>query len=241
MAQPKAQPKPPVVDEELTPEQRKFLEQKRAQQATTGEHRSDQGAYLKSGRQQKQEKKEEIKAAREAARVPPQPMTRREFLNYAWGAATAVLLVEAGIASFMFALPRFKEGEFGGLFPLGPITGMPSPDAPPVRNLEGQFWLSSDADGIRALYRVCTHLGCLYEWKDQTFRFECPCHGSKFQKNGVYIEGPAPRSLDQFVILLRKNGEVIAQTTAGGQAVKSDDPAVEVVVDTGKKLNGPPH
>lgn len=235
-----AESKPTSGGEELTPEQQKFLAAKQAQQAQGAEHRSDQGAYLKSGRQQKQEQKEEVKQSREAVRTPPKPVTRREFLNYAWGAATVVLLAEAGIASFMFALPRFKEGEFGGVFDLGSAAGMPPVDGPPVRNLDGQFWLSNDTDGVRAIYRVCTHLGCLYEWKDQTFRFECPCHGSKFHKNGVYIEGPAPRSLDQFVVIMEANGQVIAQTTAGGEAVPISDPQATVKVNTGQKLNGPP-
>lgn len=236
-----AEPKSSGAGEELTPEQQKFQEAKEAQKTAGAEHRSDQGAYLKSGRQVKQEKKEEIKAEREAARVPPKPVTRREFLNYAWGAATVVVLAEAGIASFMFALPRFKAGEFGGVFTVGPASGLPATDAPPLRNLDGQFWLSNDVDGVRAIYRVCTHLGCLYEWKDQTFRFECPCHGSKFHKDGKFIEGPAPRSLDQFVLFMEKNGQVLAETTEGGQGVPVTDPEAIVKVNTGTKLNGPPH
>lgn len=235
-----AEPKSTGAGEELTPEQQKFQEVKQAQKATGAEHRSDQGAYLKSGRQQKQEQKEEVKAARETSRTPPKPVTRREFLNYAWGAATVVLLAEAGVSAFMFALPRFKEGEFGGTFSVGPASGMPAEDAPPVKNLDGQFWLSNDPDGVRAIYRVCTHLGCLYEWKDQTFRFECPCHGSKFHKDGKYIEGPAPRSLDQFVVIMEANGQVIAQTTVSGEGVPITDPQAIVKVNTGQKLNGPP-
>jgi cytochrome b6-f complex iron-sulfur subunit len=116
---------------------------------------------------------------------------------------------------------------------------MPAEDAPPVKNLDGQFWVSNDPDGVRAIYRVCTHLGCLYEWKDQTFRFECPCHGSKFYKDGKFIEGPAPRSLDQFVVIMEANGQVIAETTVGGEGVPITDPQATVKVNTGEKLNGP--
>lgn len=236
-----ANPKPSSSGEELSPEQQKFQatkqQQKAAAAAAGAEQRSDRGEYLKSGRQLK----EEEKSAKQAARPAPKPVTRREFLNYAWGAALGVVLIEAGAASFMFALPRFKEGEFGGTFDLGPASGAPPVDAAPQRNLDGQFWLSNDADGVRALYRVCTHLGCLYEWKDQTFRFECPCHGSKFEKDGKFIEGPAPRSLDQFVLMMEKDGNVIAETTEGGQGVPITDPTASVVVDTGRTLKGPTH
>lgn len=232
-----ANPKPSETGEELSPEQQKFAEVKRQQQAAAGtEYRGDRGQYLKSGRQQK----EEEKAAKRAARPPGAPLSRREFLNYAWGAALGVVLVEAGAASLFYALPRFKEGEFGGIFPVGTGSSMPAVDAPPVRNLDGQFWLSNDTDGVRALYRVCTHLGCLYEWKDQTFRFECPCHGSKFVKDGKYIEGPAPRSLDQFKMQKLVNGDVVEETTTGGQALTVDATA-EYIVDTGVVVKGQPH
>lgn len=230
-----ANPKPSGPGEELSPEQQKFTEIKQ-QQTAGAEHRADRGQYLKSGRQQK----EEVKAAKKAERPPAKPVTRREFLNYAWGAALGVVLVEAGVASFFFALPRFKEGEFGGVFPVGTGASLPGTDAPPLRNLDGQFWLSNDVDGVRALYRVCTHLGCLYEWKDQTFRFECPCHGSKFVKDGKFIEGPAPRSLDQFKMSKLVNGEVVEETTTGGQPL-SVEPNAEYVVDTGSILRGPSH
>ena len=236
-----ANPKSSATGEEgLSPEQQKFAENKqqqaKASSAAGNEYRGDRGQYLVSARQQKEEEKE----AKKVSRPPGPPVSRREFLNYAWGAAMGVVLVEAGVASFFFALPRFKKGEFGGLFSVGAGSAMPATDAPPLRNLDGQFWLSNDTDGVRALYRVCTHLGCLYEWKDQTFRFECPCHGSKFQKNGVYIEGPAPRSLDQFKMQKLVNGQVNQETAEGGQAL-AVDPAAEYVVDTGTVIKGQSH
>ncbi len=216
-----ANPKPSGTGEELSPEQQKFAETKQQQKAAGSEHRPDRGDYLKSGRQQK----EEEKTAKKAARPPGPPLSRREFLNYAWGAALGVVLVEAGVATYMFAMPRFKEGEFGGIFPLGTGSSMPPVEGPPVRNLDGQFWLSNDVDGVRALYRVCTHLGCIYEWKDQTFRFECPCHGSKFVKDGQFIEGPAPRSLDQFKMQKLVNGQVVEETTTTARSWKKRRPA----------------
>lgn len=235
-----ANPKSPGAGDELSPEQQKFKEVKQQQSTSDAaggsEFRSDSGEYLKSGRQQK----EEVKAAKKTATPKGPPVSRREFLNYAWGAALGVVVIEAGLASLFFALPRFKAGEFGGIFPVGTGSSMPPPDAPPVRNLDGQFWLSNDTDGVRALWRVCTHLGCLYEWKDQTFRFECPCHGSKFHKDGKYIEGPAPRSLDQFQMTMAVDGQVTATTEEGGQALPFDAVA-EYVVDTGVVLKGPTH
>lgn len=145
-------------------------------------------------------------------------ISRREFITYAWGAALGLLTVETALMSYFFMYPRFKAGEFGGKFFLPP-TEVPPLDAAPKGETAGKFWLVNTEEGPKAIYMVCTHLGCLYKWEPSNNRFECPCHGSKFSKDGFYIEGPAPRSLDSFV-LTEENGQI--------------------VVDTGKKITGNP-
>ncbi|MBE2240518.1 MAG: Rieske 2Fe-2S domain-containing protein [Caldilineaceae bacterium] len=140
-------------------------------------------------------------------------MTRREFLTYAWGGALGLLALQSGVGLFFFMMPRFKAGEFGGVFFIGPESSLPSTDAPPDPNTSGKFWLVNTVDeGPKALYMVCTHLGCLYKWEQANNRFECPCHGSKFTREGLYIEGPAPRSLDTFVVTVVEGGEVAVDT-----------------------------
>lgn len=147
-------------------------------------------------------------------------MNRREFLTYAFGATVGLLALEAVAGIYFFMYPRFKAGEFGGKFFIGPESSLPQPDAAPVPYTAGKFWLvTTQEEGPKALYMVCTHLGCLYKWAQSNNRFECPCHGSKFSHDGFYIEGPAPRSLDHFLVAVE-----------GGQ----------VSVDTGKKTLGLP-
>ena len=51
------------------------------------------------------------------------------------------------------------------------------------------------AEGFFALNAICTHLGCLTAWNQELGIIACPCHGSKFTRDGVKIEGPAPKPL----------------------------------------------
>lgn len=37
----------------------------------------------------------------------------------------------------------------------------------------------------------CSHLGCSIEFKPESARFECPCHGSRFSSTGQVLHGPA--------------------------------------------------
>jgi cytochrome b6-f complex iron-sulfur subunit len=73
--------------------------------------------------------------------------------------------------------------------------------------------------GLVALYQRCVHLGCRVPFCQTSQWFECPCHGSKYNRVGEKKAGPAPRGLDRFVF-----------TVAGGV----------VKVDTGTIILGPP-
>ena len=53
----------------------------------------------------------------------------------------------------------------------------------------------SDSD-MKVFSPICPHLGCSYNWNESANEFICPCHNSKFDKNGKYLSGPAPRGLD---------------------------------------------
>jgi Rieske Fe-S protein len=42
---------------------------------------------------------------------------------------------------------------------------------------------------------VCPHLGCIVAWNPAASTWDCPCHGSRFDKLGKVINGPSPRDL----------------------------------------------
>ena len=78
--------------------------------------------------------------------------------------------------------------------------------------------LTGMESGVVALYQKCPHLGCKVPWCESSQWFECPCHGSQYNRVGEKKGGPAPRGMDRF-------------------AVSVD--AGNVIVDTGARTNGP--
>jgi cytochrome b6-f complex iron-sulfur subunit len=59
------------------------------------------------------------------------------------------------------------------------------------------------AAGILALQARCTHLGCFAPFCESSGWFECPCHGSRFNRAGEYEFGPAPRGMDRYRLTVR--------------------------------------
>ena len=179
--------------------------------------------------------------AKASTTIPPMPpLTRREFLNYAWlGSLGFLFVVGFGGAAYLFAFPRVKDGTFGGLFPLGNAGDiLPKPNDPPLHNPTGKFWLTNMNGAILALYDVCPHLGCLYDWQSNTARFECSCHGSKFTNDGKAIGGPAPRNLDRMAVAFA-DSRVVATTNAYGDPLQiPSEPNAQVIVDTSKIIQG---
>ncbi len=142
---------------------------------------------------------------------PSSDLDRRRFLNGAWKALGAALLVEAGWTSYDILNPSAAEG-FGGEVDAGAVTDFLK-DGTVRYFLDGRFYVTQHQGGLRALYQKCPHLGCKVPFCDSSTRFECPCHGSLYNIIGEYIGGPAPRGMDRFPIRIQK-GRVMVDTSS---------------------------
>ena len=123
--------------------------------------------------------------------------TRRTFVRNAALGSIGVLLAEVG-AFFVRLLWPNKTGAFGSELTVSP-GDVPGVMDPPFRNVQGKFFLAHNQDGLLALYTKCPHLGCTVPWigpVDSPRAYQCPCHGSQYDYNGVRTGGPAPRPMD---------------------------------------------
>ena len=150
-------------------------------------------------------------------------VTRRQFLNRG-----VVTLFTLGLASFGGSMLAFLwptlSGGFGSKIRAGTleeILGQIADKKEPFYVAEGRFYINpypKDAvakakgiaaygavidgyqAGVVALYQKCVHLGCRVPWCATSQWFECPCHGSQYNRVGEKKGGPAPRGLDRFVV-----------------------------------------
>jgi cytochrome b6-f complex iron-sulfur subunit len=162
-------------------------------------------------------------------------MSRRDFFRKSLLTSLLVFGAQFGGATIAFLWPSLKGG-FGSVINAGALADIKSQLGDgPVYNGAGRFYVvpwngkvTPDADypaeqvttdGIMPLYQRCVHLGCRVPFCASSQWFECPCHGSKYNKVGEKVGGPAPRGLDRFVL-----------EVSGGN----------IVVDTGNLVLGPP-
>jgi glycine/D-amino acid oxidase-like deaminating enzyme/nitrite reductase/ring-hydroxylating ferredoxin subunit len=54
-----------------------------------------------------------------------------------------------------------------------------------------------EAGTVHARSAVCTHLGCHVQWNQGERSWDCPCHGSRFDVDGVVLNGPAVKGLEE--------------------------------------------
>jgi len=166
-------------------------------------------------------------------------LSRRQLIRRSIGAATALWLLEVSAGSLGFLWPNMARG-FGGAINLGDIDtvndnmelqgttlqeGAPA-YFPTARtfvqlndpNLGFQSGTSSDGEGtttnVTTMFQKCPHLGCKPNFCATNFWFECPCHGSRYDRLGVKVEelGPAPRGMDRFAHTI-EDGELIVDTS----------------------------
>ena len=150
-------------------------------------------------------------------------MSRRGFLSWitagwlAFGALTAGTLI--GTVRFLFPNVLFEPPQtFRAGFPEEYTVGDVS------TRFKDQFgvWIVRTPTEIYALSTVCTHLGCTPNWLSGEQKFKCPCHGSGFRKTGINFEGPAPRPLERYRVVLADDGQLLVDKTRKYQWEKGE-------------------
>lgn len=134
--------------------------------------------------------------------------TRRDFLGIAAAWSAIVAFVMAMVGAMRLPMPSVFP-ESNSRVKLGP----PSRFAADTNTYfpKHRLWLFRRDEGFHAVSSVCTHLGCIVERADDG-AFSCPCHGSKFDKDGNVKGGPAPKGLMWIELSVSPEGSLVADT-----------------------------
>lgn len=142
------------------------------------------------------------------APTPRQELSRRAMLGRVTGGAVGVVCLGSLVTLERFMRPNVLF-EPPTKFRVGRPEELP---VGKVKFLEQQklYVAHSDA-GFYAMSAECTHLGCMTRYLEDEQKIVCPCHGSKFDTEGVVRGGPAPRPLDRLKVVLQE-GQLVVDT-----------------------------
>lgn len=139
-------------------------------------------------------------------------ISRRTFLNSLLGGWLAAFLGGSAFALIRFAFPTVgKEPDFVVLKQDDYLT-IPNNSVKPFAwgGKLGLFFKNSHGH-IAALKGVCTHMECNIAYRPEEKKFYCACHKGWFDEKGKNIEGPPPRPLEFFDVIMEEEKLIIAR------------------------------
>jgi cytochrome b6-f complex iron-sulfur subunit len=142
---------------------------------------------------------------RETNRQPAELNRRNFFIKLGTGSLSL-----AGVGATAFAVQYLSPNV---LYEASPIVSVGRPEHYPLDSvtLDPRFgiFIVRSPEGFYALSAVCTHLGCLCVWKQESATIGCPCHGSAFRRDGSIIVGPAPKPLPWLRTWITDDGDLM--------------------------------
>lgn len=133
-------------------------------------------------------------------------LSRRQFFIKTGLVSITIAAAGTGLFAYEFLSPNV-------LYEPSPIVNAGKPDRYPADSVtldpETAVYVVRGPQGFFALSAICTHLGCLTAYKPDLGIIACPCHGSKFSKDGTKIAGPAPKPLPRLRMWLNEDGELM--------------------------------
>jgi cytochrome b6-f complex iron-sulfur subunit len=137
---------------------------------------------------------------------PSSEVTRRDFLNEVTAGALGIAALGSVVVTVKYLSPNV-------LFEPPTSFRVGTPDDYPVNSVtyfaDQKVYFIRTAAGFFAESAVCTHLGCITQWHPEANLIECPCHGSRYKRDGTVVHGPAPRALPHFSVRLMPDGTLM--------------------------------
>ncbi|GAC1509505.1 MAG: hypothetical protein NVS1B3_11620 [Candidatus Dormibacteraceae bacterium] len=149
----------------------------------------------------------------------PKRYTRRTFLGWWLASLMTATVIIGGAPLLLYLWPASPKGQKKGLLTIAldtPINQIQEGQAVKFNapSNPNSAFIMADGGGDNAAGDLafggffvknkgkldcfainCSHLGCPIGLNEADKRFDCPCHGSRFNLDGTVLRGPAPAPL----------------------------------------------
>ena len=134
--------------------------------------------------------------------------SKRRTLQMLLSAGGTALLAAIAYPVIAYLKPPKLSGQSVSSVGLGAVDEYAPASATLFRFGEKPGLLMRYQDGsFRAFSATCTHLDCTVQYREDMGIIWCACHNGKYDLECRNIEGPPPKPLDEFTVIV-KDGEV---------------------------------
>lgn len=71
--------------------------------------------------------------------------------------------------------------------------------------------IRTPAGELRAFTAICTHLGCIVQYRPDLSHIWCACHNGHYNLHGINIAGPPPRPLTEYAVNVQGDRIVVSR------------------------------
>jgi cytochrome b6-f complex iron-sulfur subunit len=156
--------------------------------------------------------------------TPPSPPTqgRRTFLEWLMSRSLITWILSTSVGGLIVAVvypiaryivpPASTESAAASVTLSFKASEIPADSAKLFKfGNEPGIILRTPSGELRAFSAVCTHLGCIVQFRKDLEQIWCACHNGHYDLNGLNISGPPPRPLPKYVVNVRGDQIVVSK------------------------------
>lgn len=139
--------------------------------------------------------------------------SRRKALNWLVGGGVVAWLASVFYPVFRYLQPPEIPEAVVSSVKAGTVDEIPV-DSGKIFKFGNQpgILIHTPDDHWRAFSAVCTHLGCIVQYRDDLDQIWCACHNGHYDLEGRNISGPPPRPLEEYDVNIQGSDIYVSKT-----------------------------
>lgn len=136
--------------------------------------------------------------------LTPAERSKRDFLKYLLTGGLLAWLASVIYPIISYLRPPQQTEVVVESVKVGPLSSLAKDSGTIVRFGNRPVILIRTATGeLRAFSAVCTHLECTVQYRKDLSVIWCACHNGKYDLTGRNIDGPPPRPLEPYRVVIQ--------------------------------------
>jgi Rieske Fe-S protein len=134
---------------------------------------------------------------------PPQ-QSKRDFLKYLLTGGVLAWIASVVYPILSYLRPPQQAEVVVSSVKVGPLSSLAKDRGTIVRfGTRPVIVIRTKSGEVRAFSAVCTHLECTVQYRSDLSTIWCACHNGKYDLTGRNIDGPPPRPLEPYRVVLQ--------------------------------------